>query len=263
MQTLIFSVLTLSILGFLFGIGLAYAIKIFSMQVDPKIKEILSYLPGSNCGACGSAGCFALAEAISQGKAKPTACAPGGEKAHKDIAALLGVEVETKTKQVATVLCGGGKKAAEQYIYQGVKTCTAANMLHGGQKLCPYACLGFGDCVKVCPFDALAMGPEELPIVNDQKCTSCGYCVKECPKHIIILMPLKSTVSVACFSRDKGPVVMKACKAGCIGCKQCEKACKFDAIHVTNNLAVIDFLKCTNCLACVAVCPTKCITAKK
>ncbi len=262
MQTLLVSVITLSALGFLFGIGLAYALKIFSVQVDTRVGEILNYLPGSNCGACGSAGCFALAEAIAEGKAKPTTCAPGGEKAHKAIARLLGVEVETVTKNTVTILCKGGCRAIDKYKYSGIATCSATNMLHSGQKACSFGCLGFGDCVRVCPFDALNMGSDGIPVVDDAKCTACGLCIKACPKNIIVFMPVKNKVSVACFSKDKGALSMKACPVSCIACRKCEKVCEFDAIHVNNNLATIDFLKCTSCMACVKVCPTKCIIAK-
>jgi len=253
-------ILTLSILGLLFGIGLALFFKIFQTKEDPRIAQILEFLPGANCGACGFAGCFGLAQAIAEGKASPTRCAPLGLEKQKKIAEMFGIKIEEKTRLVATLICNGGIKAEDKFVYQGIETCFSANLLHGGQKTCPYGCLGFGDCVKVCPFGAIYMDKEKkLPVIIEEKCTGCGLCIKTCPKKILTLRPADKKVYVMCNSIDKGALVNKYCKSGCIGCYKCEKVCPSEAIHVKNNLAVIDYEKCTNCGECVKVCPTKVI----
>lgn len=255
-------ILTLSILGFLFGIGLAYALKIFRVDHDPRMAQLIEALPGANCGACGFAGCFGLAQALSEGKALPTTCAPAGlEKQHK-IAEILGIAIdEKKTRMIATLICNGGNIALNKFDYQGIKTCAASNLFFGGQKLCSFGCLGFGDCVQACPFGAIYINAKtNLPEINSSKCTSCGLCIRACPKKILVLRPEKNKVYVMCNSKDKGANVNKYCKNGCIGCLKCEKICPADAIHVKDNLALVDYSKCTQCGECVKICPTKVIS---
>ncbi|MCM8784020.1 MAG: RnfABCDGE type electron transport complex subunit B [Candidatus Omnitrophica bacterium] len=253
-------ILTLSILGLLFGIGLSLAFKVFKVEEDPNIGKILEFLPGANCGACGYAGCFGLAEAIAKGKASPISCAPANTEAKQKISAILGKELKEETKLVATLICNGGGIATDKFIYQGTYSCIAANLLSGGQKTCPYGCLGFGDCEKVCPFGAIYIDRDkQLPVINETKCTACGLCIKACPKKILVLRPMDKKIYVMCNSLDKGFLVSKYCKNGCIGCLKCEKVCPSDAIHVKNNLALIDYAKCTQCGECVKVCPTKVI----
>ncbi|MCM8778841.1 MAG: RnfABCDGE type electron transport complex subunit B [Candidatus Omnitrophica bacterium] len=253
-------ILTLGILGLLFGIGLGLAFKVFKLEEDPRVGKILEFLPGANCGACGYAGCFGLAQAIAEGKALPSTCAPASIEERKKIAEIIGKELEEKTKLVATLICNGGCIAVDKFIYQGINSCMAANLLFGGQKTCPYGCLGFGDCVNVCPFGAMYMDEKtNLPVIIEEKCTACGLCIKACPKNILTLRPIKNKVYVMCNSTDKGALVTKYCKNGCIGCFKCEKVCPSDAIHVKNNLAKVDYEKCTLCGECVKVCPTKVI----
>ncbi|MGE4357923.1 MAG: RnfABCDGE type electron transport complex subunit B [Candidatus Omnitrophota bacterium] len=254
-------VLFLSTLGLLFGIGLAITFKIFKVEEDTRLNKILELLPGANCGACGYAGCFGMAQAIVEGKASPTACAPVSLEAKEKISAILGKEIkEEKIKYVATILCNGGSTALDKFIYQGIKTCASAKLLQGGQKLCDYGCLGFGDCVKICPFGAIYVDKEKnLPVIDEEKCTACGLCIKACPKKIIVLKPKDKKIYVMCRSLDKGALVSKYCKNGCIGCLKCEKACPTHAIQVKDNLASIDYEKCIQCGECIKVCPTKVI----
>jgi len=144
---------------------------------------------------------------------------------------------------------------ADNFDYFGIGDCAAAALSQGGPTACRYACIGLGTCASVCPFDAITMGDDGLPKVDIDKCVACGKCVAACPRGIIILAPTNRYIHVLCSSRDKGALVRKLCKAGCIACKLCEKACKFDAIKVEDNIAKIDYEKCTLCGACVEACP--------
>lgn len=251
----------MSIMGFLFGLGLAYASKIFKVNIDPKIDMIMHALPGANCGACGMAGCASLAEAIVNGKVEVTSCAPGGQEVYNKIAEILKVEIKVKKKKIARVRCNGGKKASDKYKYQGLKKCAGVNLLAGGNKECGFGCMGFGDCINVCPFDAISLNENDIPVVNGLKCTACGKCVQACPKKIIILEDTDNKVYVKCLSQDKTAVVKSACQVGCIGCKICEKLSK-GAFIVENNLSKIDYSKVksdTLWQTVIDKCPTKCI----
>ncbi len=254
-------VLIMSMMGLLFGLGLAFASKVFHVQVDPKIEKILSELPGANCGACGKAGCAGLAEAMVKGDASLTSCPPGGDVAYAKIAEILGVEKCSVTKKTGCVRCGGGNRAKDKFIYDGVKTCAAANLIAGGQKSCVFGCPGFGDCVLVCPFDAIHMNDAGIPVVDPGKCTACGKCVQACPKEIISIEDASESYYVKCLSRDKIGIVKNACKAGCIACKICEKLSK-GAFIIEDNLSRLDYTKVNDAAIlklCVEKCPTKCI----
>ena len=143
--------------------------------------------------------------------------------------------------------------------YDGAKSCAIAASLYGGETGCSYGCLGCGDCVAACQFDAIHMNPETgLPEVDEAKCTACGACVKACPKAIIEIRPQgkkSRRVYISCVNKDKGAVARKACTVSCIGCGKCVKTCPFEAITLENNLAYIDPNKCKSCRKCVEVCP--------
>lgn len=256
---LVWPVVTLGGLAIFFGIVLAYASKKFAVEIDPKVEQIRFLLPGANCGACGYAGCDALAESIANGSAVINACPVGGAKLSQSIAEIMGVTAIDSERMIARVICNGNKdNAKEKYIYQGIEDCKAAEMLAGGSKGCKYGCMGLGTCEKVCPFDAIHV-INGVAVVDEEKCTACKKCIEACPKNIITLVPTSKKVRVLCKNTDKGKAVMSVCKVGCIGCQRCVKACKFDAISVSNNLAEIDYDKCTNCMECVKVCPTNSI----
>ena len=256
------SIIVLGALGLGFGLFLAFASKKFHVEKDPRVKEVLKILPGTNCGACGYAGCAAYAAAVVANKDVPVdLCVPGQKGVADKVAGIVGRAVsEGKAKVVAQLKCNGGvDEASEKFDYKGVKTCKGANLLGGGPKSCSYGCIGFGDCVKVCEFDALKMGSKGLPVVDKEKCTGCAACVKECVKHLFRLVPADKKVHVLCNSKDIAKNVVKACKVGCTGCKLCEKNCASDAIHVKDNLADIDYSKCTMNGKCVTACPRKII----
>jgi Na+-translocating ferredoxin:NAD+ oxidoreductase RNF subunit RnfB len=256
-------VLTLGLLGLIFGVGLAIASKRFKVEVDQRLERIHGLLPGSNCGACGGAGCFGFAESLLSGKLSVDACRVSEEAVKGQIARLLGKKVEKKVKKIAILHCNGGIRVKDRFLYQGIKDCVAANLVLGGQKECSFGCLGFGTCVEVCPFSAISMSGEALAVVDKDKCKACNKCVLACPKKLFSLIPTTHNVYIACSSHDLGRDTRAVCPVGCIACKLCEKACKFDAIHVIDNLAVIDYNKCTSCGECVKVCPMKTIRVRE
>ena len=175
-------------LGMFVGIGLAIASKVFYVWIDPKIEAIEEALPGANCGGCGLPGCSANAEAIATGKASASSCVAGGPDVATEIAEIMGIKVEAREPDIAKPGCTYGYQDADlKYSYMGMLDCRGAALLDGGSKVCPIGCLGLGTCVKACPFDALSMGPDNLPVVNLDRCTGCGTCERVCPKHIITL----------------------------------------------------------------------------
>ncbi len=260
---ILIAILILGFLGLLFGIGLAVASKKLAVQVNPKLEQVQHLLPGSNCGACGSPGCFGFAESLLSGKSTVDGCRVCSEEAREKIANIMGLALEKQTKKIATLHCNGGRKIKDKYLYEGVNDCIAANLVLGGQKDCVFACLGFDTCVAACPFGAISMSSEALPVVDKVKCRSCNRCVLACPKKLFSLVSVTHSVYVACSSHDLGKDVKAVCPVGCIACKLCEKTCKFDAIHVVDNLAVIDYHKCTSCGDCVKVCPVKTIRIRE
>ncbi len=252
-------VLTLATLGILFGAGLAVAAKKFAVQIDPRLEKIHGLLPGANCGACGGAGCFGFAEEVLSGKKTPDACRAASDASKEAIAGILGQSFSRKIKIIAALHCNGGTKVKDKFLYDGTRDCPAANTCLGGPKECMYGCIGLGTCARICPFGAITMSDQNLPVVDPHKCKACNKCVQACPKKLFTLIPHTHPVYIGCASHDPGKDTRATCPAGCIACRLCEKACTFDAIHVIDNLAVIDYNKCTSCKACVKVCPMKTI----
>jgi Na+-translocating ferredoxin:NAD+ oxidoreductase subunit B len=259
---LLIPIAAMAALGITFGLGLAYAFKIFGIEVDPTISFIIAKLPGANCGACGKAGCAGFAEALKKGDCLPSGCVVSNEESRISIAQILGIDYNPKVKTVATLLCNGGKRAKDKYTYKGIRSCRAASLVFGGQKACAFGCLGLGDCVDACPFGAITMSTDGIPVVDAKKCTACGKCVATCPKKLFELAPVDKHYYVKCSSTDTGAVVAKVCSAGCIACRKCEKACPIGAIKVENNLSRIDYGKCQNIGKCFEVCPTKVIVRR-
>lgn len=243
-------------IGLILGLGLAFAAKKFAVAKDPRVEAIENILPGANCGGCGFPGCAAFAIAVVEGRAPVSGCTAASGSVNSEIAGIMGAEVTEKEKETAVVLCNGGKSAVNAFDYHGPESCKSAMLLMGGQKACTYGCLGFADCVSVCPFDAMEMGENGIPIIDTEKCVACGKCVEECPRNIITLWPDNRKVIVSCSSRDKGGIARKACSVACIGCGKCEKVCPVDAIDIEDYLARINPEKCINCGLCASECPT-------
>jgi formate dehydrogenase (NADP+) beta subunit len=172
-------------LGAACGVVLSVASKIFYVYEDPRIAEVESFLAGANCGGCGFAGCSAAAVAVVSGEAPPSVCIVGGPESAANVAAVMGMDVGTAEPALSQNECLGGFRAEDKYHYMGVKSCRALASLYGGKRVCRVGCLGMGDCIKACAFNALHMGPDGYPIVDENKCVGCGVCEKVCPKTII------------------------------------------------------------------------------
>lgn len=237
-MNIIIPIITMGIIAFVLSTGLVLAYRKLRVEVDPRLIAIAEALPQANCGACGFAGCQALAEALVAGKAEPNACPVGGNEVAQRLAVILGVESSGVIKKVARLHCRGTHEAApSRSHYAGVSTCLAAHLV-GGHKLCTYGCLHLGDCVRSCPFDAMRMGNDGLPIIDEQKCTGCGKCVDACPRGLLELHPLDQNIFVFCRSKDRPAVARKVCKNACIACNICVRACP-EAIIMEANLARI------------------------
>ncbi|MGC9064681.1 MAG: RnfABCDGE type electron transport complex subunit B, partial [bacterium] len=228
--------IVLGILGAGVGIMLSIAHKAFYVETPELQKKIREALPGANCGACGYPGCDGLAEAIYKGEAPINKCPVGGEKSAKAIGNLIGVEVKPMQETKLLFFCSGERdKANKRFDYKGVEDCATRAILWGGDLMCPYGCLGGGTCVKACPFGALSMGENGLPVIDDLKCTRCGICVEVCPKHLFALVPKNTKVIVACSAKDlSGRDTRKVCTAGCIKCGMCARVCPVNAIRMEN-----------------------------
>jgi Na+-translocating ferredoxin:NAD+ oxidoreductase RNF subunit RnfB len=262
---LLVATVSMGAVGAILATGLAVASAVFRTESDPRVEQLLEALPGANCGACGYPGCQGLAQALAAGVAPAGACVVGGPAVAAKVAAVLGVEAgEPAERRVARLLCQGGRaEAIERAAYQGVADCRAAGLVQGGPKGCSYGCLGFGNCVAACPFDALQLSADGLPVVDDRKCTACGKCVAACPRGLMVLLPESARTFVACSSLARGQEVRPVCKVGCLACGICVKACPQKCLTLEQNLARLAYACCTNCGLCVAKCPTKAIAGPR
>lgn len=244
-------------LGLFLSAALGVAAKVFYVYVDPKIGEVADVLPGANCGGCGYAGCTDCAAAMVAGEAAASACKAGGDSVTNAVAGILGVSAGASEKEIASIFCRGSHGIAERkFIYKGILDCRAALLVSGGDKTCSYGCLGLGTCVANCPFNAMTMGDDGLPIVNENLCTGCGTCVSVCPRDIPNIIKISQKVATLCSSHDGGKTVKAICTIGCIGCGKCKKACPEKAITITKFLSIVDHEKCTGCGECFEKCPT-------
>ena len=258
MNPIVIAILLIAAMGLIGAILLVVASKAFYVTEDERVKEVELVLPGANCGGCGFAGCSAYAKAIVDG-APVNLCSAGGAAAAEKIATIMGVDVGATTSYKALVACqGNSEHTHRRFDYMGVPTCQACNLLYNGHRSCPFGCLGYGDCVKACPFDAIHV-VEGIAKVDPEKCTGCGACKNVCPKRIIFLYESKKKPVVMCSNHKKGVDTRRDCTAGCIGCHKCEKDCPVQAIVIRDNVARIDYDKCIGCHKCVKSCPVHAI----
>lgn len=260
MSPVMLSILAVGVVGAICAIMLTVASKFMAVEVDERAVAIREALPGANCGACGYAGCDGYAAALVECGVKTNLCTPGGDATSRTISGLLGTAFEDVVEQVAVVHCGGCHGVAVKKMeYEGIKRCAAVKMHYGGEGACTFGCLGYGDCVSVCPNDAIKM-VDGVANIDARYCTGCGLCTRACPNSIIALHDDTIKVIVACVSHDRGADVRRKCSNGCIGCQKCVRECPEKAISMSENLAVIDYDICTSCGHCVEVCVTKSIS---
>jgi H+/Na+-translocating ferredoxin:NAD+ oxidoreductase subunit B len=260
--TIPITIITLTLLALLFSVILYFIAQKFRIFEDPRIDEVQAALPAANCGGCGFAGCRNFAEALVKAETfEGLNCPVGGATVMGEVAKILGKEAVAVDPLVAVLLCNGSPEFRPHTSkYDGVPDCRMAHSLYLGETDCSYGCLGYSDCVRACSFGAMYMNPETgLPVIIDDRCTSCGACVKACPRNLIELRKKAKKdrkLYVACSNCDKGGPARRACKVACIACNKCFNVCEFGAITIENNLAYIDAFKCTFCRKCVTECPT-------
>ena len=262
------AIILVAVLGGLFGLILAIANKKLNVVVDPRIEKIANLLPGANCGSCGYAGCHNLAEEIVLGHVGVSpcmACTPENKKAIAQVMGFTGeMPLSPDLRKVARLACNGCKiNAPKLYEYKGIKDCHVVAKFFGGPGKCNFGCLGFGSCIKFCPFHAISMGENGLPVIDYEKCTGCGVCVQQCPQMVLYLTNASTRIHLKCNNRDKGKAAMIDCSVSCISCGLCAKNCPVGAITMredqNGSLPVINYAKCIECGLCVKNCPRHCL----
>lgn len=252
-------------IGIIAAILLWAAAKKFHVEEDPRIAEVEALLPGANCGGCGKNGCHDFALACTTATTLE-GLAPGvGNAVMEQIAGIVGLTPVATAPKVAIVRCGGACSLRPKLsVYDGVRSCAIEASIFAGAEGCAYGCLGCGDCVEACPYDAIHLNEEtRLPEVDFEKCVGCGKCVSACPRSLTTLIEKHDTmVWVACMNRDKGPAAMKVCQVSCIGCGKCMKVCEPKAIKVSQFVASINQDSCIACGNCIEVCPRSSIHHK-
>ena len=281
MNTILIAILSITLIGMACAAILSIVSKLMHVTVDERIEQISAVLPGTNCGACGFPGCGGYAAAMVEDSAvKSSLCTPGGAEAAAQISGILGVEGEAVARRIAVVHCGGDHDAQKKKMtYTGIQSCYAAAAVFCGGNACAYGCLGYGDCKPACPFDAICI-TDGLARVNGSLCTGCGLCVAACPRKLFSVRNIEknpasedsasgnaasgkafAVAAVACSNIEKAVVVRKKCSKACICCGRCVRECPEKAMVIENNLAKIDYEKCSGCGYCAVVCPTKCVRA--
>lgn len=259
MNPILLAVIVLGVLGLAGGSLLVLASKFMAVQEDPRIVRVADCLAGANCGGCGYAGCADYAEAIVKDGAKTYLCAPGGPKAAAAINQIMGETGGAGKAKKAFVACSGGESCEKRADYQGVESCAAATGVSGGPLACSVGCLGFGDCMESCRFDAISLAGGKA-LIDQEACTGCGVCTSVCPRGLISLRETVKAPLLACANKERGAAVSKICKSGCIGCGICVKNCPEKAVTLENNLPVFNPEACKGCGICVEKCPKHVLT---
>ena len=260
MNTIVIAIISVTTIGLVCSVLLSVVSKVMHVQGDERVTMVRDVLPGANCGVCGFSGCDAYAASIVDGKGTVNKCTPGGLETVSALCNIMGFsEVDAALRQVAVIHCVGNDEVKQIKMgYEGMKSCSGAKLHYSGQYACAFGCMGYGDCLKACPFDAICI-EKGLAHIDIRKCTGCGICVKTCPNELIELHLSTSTVNVLCKNTEKGAIVKDKCSKGCIACSKCVKQCPVSAIVVDDFLASINDETCINCGECIEVCPKHCI----
>ena len=257
------AIIVVTVIGLVGAVILVAASIFMYVPVDERVEKITAALPGANCGACGCAGCADYAKCVVEEGAPVNKCVPGGAKAAAAIAEIMGVEAGASVAMKAVVGCSGTcEKTGKQFEFEGIHSCQAVKGLYGGDGMCKFGCLGYGDCVKACRFDALEI-VQGTAKVNPDKCVGCTACVHVCPQELPVIVPYKGAKMVPCASKDDPEVRKQLCWVGCIGCGDCVDNCPDGLIHLEDGRAVIEPDRCEDCNICSYVCPNGVITARE
>ena len=172
MNLILIAVISLGCIALVLA-GILYAAsKKFAVYEDPRIALVGEVLPQANCGGCGYPGCSGFADAcVKAGSLEGKYCPVGGQAVMDQVASILDLVAEESEPKVAVVRCSGTcENRPRTNVYDGAQSCAIAASLYGGETGCSFGCLGCGDCVSVCTFDAIRMNPETgLPEVDDEK----------------------------------------------------------------------------------------------
>ena len=260
MDTVFIAVFSITSIGAVCAIILSIASKLMYVKIDERIEKIQRSLPGTNCGGCGFPGCSIYASSLVEVPGvKNNLCIPGGAALIKQISEILGVKAEAVISKTAIIHCGGDlTERQKKMVYKGIESCSAAKEMFGGEAACTSGCLGYGDCQAACPSQAICL-ESGLAHINVSLCMGCGLCVKTCPNGIISIEEASIKVLVACSNTEKGAIVRKKCANCCLGCSKCVRECPEAAIKIENNLAIIDYERCTGCGHCAEICVNNCI----
>ncbi len=258
METIVGTILIVAAIGLAAAILLLIASRVFAVEEDRRLAYLNSLLPGVNCGACGYAGCEQYAKAILKG-APTNACTPGGEVLVQEIAGFMGVDALAIVQKEAFVACKGTAECLKTTTeFEGEPSCRIFSTLYFSSLSCPFGCLGYGDCIASCQFDAIEI-KDGIAVIDTVACTGCGACQSLCPRNLITIAEqgdYPTAVVVACKNTMPGAKTRKVCSVGCIACRKCAKACSVNAVTVENNVARIDTSLCTGCGDCLEACPT-------
>ena len=265
MSTTILAVILLSSVGLIAGIAIFVANRILPKEDASlqKANEIKERLPGADCGACGKPGCFAYAQAVAKDVEilddSPCRILASDEDATQALGEYLGIDLSNAGPgSKAVVHCTGDSPRIGSY--SGVQSCAAAVQVGAGEKECPYACVGYGDCATVCPVNAISIdGEKNIAVVDWDTCIGCGMCVAACPRGLIELIPAETPQYLGCnYQAAKDIAGRKKCSVGCIHCRICVRSSENGEVLWNDEK---DLPQCSETLATNAIekCPRKII----